>query len=85
MPLFVTVMDDGRITYITTSSIEITAFSHIGDPVDERSLLSALFGVRGDDWAKTFSQFHLTRAHIVNAVAVILVRIDELMTSYNRK
>lgn len=63
-----------------TGKFVITAFSHFGDPVNEGPLLSALLGVSGDDWTKTVAQFHLARTHVVHAIAVILLRIDDLMT-----
>ena len=62
---------------------EITAFSHVRDPVDEIAFLRALFGVCRDRRTKTFAQFHLASANVVQTVAIVLLRIDELVTGWN--
>ena len=61
---------------------EITAFSHVRDPVDEIAFLRALFGVCRDRRTKTFAQFHLASANVVQAIAIVLLRIDELVTGW---
>jgi hypothetical protein len=60
---------------------EFTAFSHFGDPVDENPLLRTLFSVCCNGRTQAFAKFHLARTNIVETIAIVRLRIHDLMTS----
>ena len=74
-------MDGTSTSYLILPIKNITAFSHFGNPVDDNALLRALFSVSGNGRTEAFAKFHLARTHVVQAIAIKRLGIDDLVTS----